>query len=319
MKKCFSMAAALVLVLLAAMALADARNERGAFHLDWFQGGAMGIRFIDIHVDDEGAELCVRADQDVLGFRLEQITWDDMRQAEVKPLFTADLLPSDQALHIRAYLPEVMPTLCVSGWIGGPFDSHFECWYIMDSGEDGSLMLMSAGELGLPVPACQVAMDMAGPEWLLSSGAGAWRTELWFDKYGSGFFGRFEDSDMGDTDEDYPLGTLYSCEFEAGSHISAQLSDTIYELTVTGMEVCTAEAITEGIRILPGSPYGLEHTDKLLVYLPGTPITDLPEGFVTWALLAGMPQDAEVLPFWGLYNAADDLGFIGANNQAPQD
>lgn len=317
MKKCFAVLAALLMLLLAQAALADGPATCGAFSLDWFQGGAMGIRFIDVTVDEEGADLCIRVDRDVLGFRLEQVWWDDMRQAEVRPLFTADVFESNQALHIRTYLPEVMPTLCVSGWVGESSDGHFECWYIMDSGEDGSLTLMSAEELGLPVPTCRVAVDMADQTWLLSSGVGAWHTELQFGMNGNGFAGLFQDSDMGDTGADYPLGTVYSCEFEADSYISAQLADTVYELTISNLATFETEDIVEGLRLLPGSPYGVEHTDKLLLYLPGTPIADLPEGFVTWARLADLPQDAETLPFWGLYNAADDLGFIGTAYQDP--
>ena len=50
-------------------------------------------------------------------------------------------------------------------------------------------------------------------EFYFSSGAGAWRTELFLQDDGS-FNGQYSDSDMGSMGEEYPNGTVYICEFE---------------------------------------------------------------------------------------------------------
>ena len=60
-----------------------------------------------------------------------------------------------------------------------------------------------------------------------------------------------------------------------------------------------------------GRQVGLEGTTELMLYLPGTPLAELPEGFVLWARLQGLPEETETLPCFGLYNAAQDAGFIG--------
>ena len=51
-----------------------------------------------------------------------------------------------------------------------------------------------------------------GMEWSFCSGAGAWSTDLQIRPDGT-FTGQFHDSEMGESAEAYPDGTVYICEF----------------------------------------------------------------------------------------------------------
>ena len=49
-----------------------------------------------------------------------------------------------------------------------------------------------------------------------------------------------------------------------------------------------------------------------MLYLPGAPLAELPEEFVLWTQLQGWPEEVETLPCYGICNAAQKAGFIGA-------
>ena len=58
-----------------------------------------------------------------------------------------------------------------------------------------------------------------------SSGAGAWGTGLTLAADGS-FSGEYHDSDMGDSGDDYPDGTVYLCNFPGSLRISSSWTTT---------------------------------------------------------------------------------------------
>ena len=65
--------------------------------------------------------------------------------------------------------------------------------------------------------ACAAAEDaimatLAGLEWSFSSGVGGWSTDLRILEDGS-FSGEYHDSEMGETGDGYPDGTVYCCSF----------------------------------------------------------------------------------------------------------
>ena len=51
-----------------------------------------------------------------------------------------------------------------------------------------------------------------GMEWSFLSGAGAWSTDMRILEDGS-FWGEYHDSEMGETGENSPDGTIYCCSF----------------------------------------------------------------------------------------------------------
>ncbi|MBQ2955019.1 MAG: DUF1311 domain-containing protein [Clostridia bacterium] len=153
--------------------------------------------------------------------------------------------------------------------------------------------------------------DLKNREFYFASGAGGWRTLLYINADGS-FSGAFSDSEMGSVGEGYPKGTYYLCEFEGRFTQPVQLNDYTYSMEIAGLrcvkEPDTTEIIDE-IRYCYSTPYGLEGTEEVLIYLPGAPTDELPEAYMNWVRNDMAEPDAAELPFYGLYNIAEQNGF----------
>ena len=154
-------------------------------------------------------------------------------------------------------------------------------------------------------------------ELIFASGAGAWGTSLTLSPDGS-FSGEFSDSDMGDSDTNYPNGTRYLCNFEGKFTNLTQIDAFTWSLTLdtvsTEVEPDT-EWIEDGIRYIASTPYGLDGGTEFLLYLPGTPLNTLPEDFLFWwggngpAYLSGK-WDGTELDCYGLRNTGTEDGFF---------
>ena len=168
-------------------------------------------------------------------------------------------------------------------------------------------------------------------EWSFefSSGAGGWGTELTVNPDGS-FEGLYSDSDMGDIGPGYPDGTLHCCRFKGQFTGYTKVSPFIYELDFDTPEYENTpgtEEISEGIRYVYSVPYGLDGTQSLILYLPGTPWEVLPEAYIEWIfqpygtyVKTNYDGDGEYyrsfpaeLPFCGLYNSNEEDGFYSSN------
>ena len=148
-------------------------------------------------------------------------------------------------------------------------------------------------------------------EWSFSSGVGGWATFMRIQPDGS-FTGDYHDSEMGEIGDDYPNGSLYGCTFHGHMTLGDQLDEYTWSVHVDEVELDEGqvpEAIEDGVRYVTADPYGIKAESDLLLYLPGTPVDALPEDFLFWAHLIG--EDAETLPFYGLYDAQEQTGFIG--------
>lgn len=156
-----------------------------------------------------------------------------------------------------------------------------------------------------------VLEQLSGCTFTLSSGVGAWSTDVWMAEDGR-FTGEFHDSDMGDTGDGYPNGTIYLSSFHGQFVLGEKLNETTYQLLIPQLIVeAMPESIVDGVRYLPMDAYGLSGAEELLLYLPGTPIDTLPEGFMMWARMPLMGYaDTDTLPFYGLYHVKDELGLI---------
>ena len=117
--------------------------------------------------------------------------------------------------------------------------------------------------------------QMDGQVFEFSSGVGAWSTEL--------------TSEMGETGENYPDGTLYGCSFHGQFSDPEPVDEHAWtvNLSVEQDEGQVPEAIEDGIRYVTAAPYGLEKAQTVTVFLPGTPVDRLPEGFMIWSHLHG--------------------------------
>lgn len=154
--------------------------------------------------------------------------------------------------------------------------------------------------------------DLAGLSFYFSSGVGGWATELMIRKDGS-FSGEFFDGEMGVTGEDYPNGTMYQSNFSGRFSQPVQVNGYTWSMGLEELKYeqeLGTEEIEDGMRICYSDAYGLEGTQEFLIYLPGSPLEELPEGFLSWV---GYYDPADIqdgrLPFYGLYNREQECGF----------
>jgi len=150
-----------------------------------------------------------------------------------------------------------------------------------------------------------------GKTFDFASGVGGWNTELIVGE--NGFFtGNYHDSEMGETGDGYPDGTVYGCSFH-GQFTDPVMTDEYawtVKLTVEMDEGQVPEAVEDGIRYVTSVPYGVEKAQTVTVFLPGTPVERLPEGFLFWSHLQEIDPDAEVIPYYAIWSEADEAGFI---------
>ena len=141
------------------------------------------------------------------------------------------------------------------------------------------LMMILSVSANAETAAADLWAQLSGQMFLFCSGAGAWDTDLIIEEDGT-FTGSYHDSEMGETGEGYPNGTIYGCLFHG------QLSDPepVDEYTWTAKiavkqdEGQVPESIEDGIRFVTAAPYGLENAQAVAIFLPGKPVDSLPEG-----------------------------------------
>ncbi|MCL2867414.1 MAG: hypothetical protein FWF47_06610 [Clostridia bacterium] len=154
---------------------------------------------------------------------------------------------------------------------------------------------------------------VAGRTFTFASGAGGWSTQIILSEDGR-FSGYFHDSDMGDIGEGYPEGTLYECVF-TGVFTEPDMTDLYtYMLRLAALNVESdtgTEHITDGVKVIYTDAYGIADGDVFMLYLPGRTTAELPEGFLEWICLPNAWEEApDVLPFFGLYNVKEEVGFF---------
>ena len=150
-------------------------------------------------------------------------------------------------------------------------------------------------------------------DFTFSSGAGAWATQFTLEDDGS-FTGQYHDSDMGDTGAEYPNGTVYICNFTGKFTTPTQINDYTYSMGLEKLQTdgtVGEEYYENGQRFIYSDPYGFDSADEFLIYTPGAPMADLPEGFKNWLLAFMNPNEAQTLPCYGIYNVGGEEGFVG--------
>ncbi len=146
-----------------------------------------------------------------------------------------------------------------------------------------------------------------------ASGAGAWGTHIDVEKDGS-FVGQYHDADMGDVGEDYPNGTVFICNFSGKFSAPKKIDKYTYSMKLERLETDGNRGesyIEDGTMYINSEPYGFDDADEFIIYAPGIPISELPEGFVLW--LGGFMnvETTKVLPYYGIYNVGGEEGFVG--------
>ena len=116
------------------------------FLLDFFQGGAAGMRFIDVVHDGDAEPITLVPYRDMRDFVLEYVEWDDetFTVSEAFPLYTADPLSPGDNLNIYCYFTDVLPNL---RFRYTDTEGNAHCHYIFQSGRDGALLLLKEDEI----------------------------------------------------------------------------------------------------------------------------------------------------------------------------
>ncbi|MBU5474657.1 MAG: DUF1311 domain-containing protein [Clostridiales bacterium] len=155
--------------------------------------------------------------------------------------------------------------------------------------------------------------DLEDVEFCFTSGAGGWSTTLQVEADGS-FSGLYNDSDMGDAGDDYPDGTRYVSQFSGQFGKLKKVNDYTYSAKIESIELeqePDTEEYADDVKYVYSEPYGIDGAKEILFYLKGAPIDELPEGYLSWVKY-NYDIDAETeLPFYGLYNEAEENGFVG--------
>jgi hypothetical protein len=96
--------------------------------------------------------------------------------------------------------------------------------------------------------------------------------------------------------------------------VTKKIDEFTYELQLISLDIKEEqglEHIEDGVRVITAGAYGIEFGEVFMLYYPGRATADLPENFLQWMR---MPHDwaeiPEKLPFYGLYNTEEELGFF---------
>lgn len=189
--------------------------------------------------------------------------------------------------------------------------------------ENGSYRLIHTEESnrllnGKPFTTASGALTESGslferlPEYFwFSSGAGGWGTEITLNPDGT-FTGDYHDSDMGDSGDGYPYGTLYVCHFNGKFSQPEPINDDVYLMRLEYIEADEEPDIVtyeDGIRYITSTPYGFDDGDEFFVYMPDTPVSCLPTEFMFWCttkMRLTLPTN-----YYGIYNINGMQGFNG--------
>ena len=157
-----------------------------------------------------------------------------------------------------------------------------------------------------------VFAEMAQYGYTFASGAGAWSTDLNVHEDGS-FDGGYSDSDMGDIGADYPNGIVYVSNFSGQFAAPEKINDYTYKTsiqTIIYQDTVGQEKIEDGVKYVYTTANGLDNAKDIYIYTKGAPISELPEGYLSW-VNTGLDEGATELPWYGIYNEADESGFFG--------
>ena len=145
-----------------------------------------------------------------------------------------------------------------------------------------------------------------------SSGTGGWITVMELNDDGS-FTGSFQDSDMGVRGEGYSKGTVYKCDFSGKFSTPEQIGQFIYSAELEYLELDGTpgdEYIEDDTRYIYSEAYGFDDAGTFLFYLPGCPVEEIDEIFLSWVRI----NSSNVPPgVFGIYNVGGMTGFCGTD------
>ena len=161
--------------------------------------------------------------------------------------------------------------------------------------------------------------DLAKYAYSFSSGAGGWSDDFDIEKDGS-FHGSYHDSDMGDTGDDYPDGTIYYCEYEGHFENIQKVDEFTYKMHMKDITILNddKESIEDGVRYIPLTPYALSNADVVEIYMPGKPVSEINEEVRTWLFIPYQDQQ-DTLENMALVNVNENQGITSSTRMTPKE
>ncbi len=155
--------------------------------------------------------------------------------------------------------------------------------------------------------------DEIPSEFYFTSGVGGWRTLISINSDGS-FTGNFVDCDLGVTGSDYPNGSASICDFTGKFTNVTKIDDYTYSMKVVSLKQDGKEGdeyIEDGTKYTIANPYGFDDADEFILYLPGKPVSELSEEFLSWVRIGYSGETVIPDGVYGLYNVNGMQGFRG--------
>ncbi len=155
-------------------------------------------------------------------------------------------------------------------------------------------------------------------EFVFTSGVGGWGTKITLNGDGT-FKGQYHDSDMGDVGSGYSNGTVYICDFSGKFTIPKKINEYIYSMNLESLDV---EGISGTVyyendtMYIVSEPYGFENADEFLIYLPGCPLEETSEEFLSWSFINTQIRNTIPAGVYGIYNVGGMEGFMGEDDNS---
>lgn len=155
-------------------------------------------------------------------------------------------------------------------------------------------------------------------KFVFSSGAGGWATEITLNDNGT-FNGQYYDSDMGDSGTGYSNGTVYICDFSGKFTMPKKINEYIYSMNLESLDVEGTSGTVyyeDDIRYIVSDPYGFDNADEFLIYLPGCPLEETSEEFLSWSFINTQIRNTIPAEVYGIYNVGGMEGFMGEDDNS---
>lgn len=265
-----------------------------------------GTNAVVLEEGDEWSQVMIGTEKGYIlnTYLTEESVSSAARQATVKVSGTLNVrsMPSEKA-EVLTRLPAGTSVLVL-----GETQNH---WCFIKAGNlygyvTSRFLDSSAGK------APEASQEQSVPEaltgrWVFSSGVGAWQTVMTVYPDGT-FWGYFSDTDMGTYASAYPKGTVYESHFTGNFSVTRKANDHEYEITVENYQFFGTEdasKIEDNVRYITVPSGGIAGGDRLSLYLPGTPQSQMPEYAQFQYQSYATPK-----PVAFLYNHTSGAGFI---------
>jgi len=159
--------------------------------------------------------------------------------------------------------------------------------------------------------------DLSTRRFYFGSGVGAWGEEFTMERDGY-FTGKFHDSNMGETGEEYPEGTVYGCEYSGHFTDIVRVGEHIYEMKLSDISYKDepgTEEILDGIKYINTEAYFMASGESFRVYLPGMQVEEISEELYFW--VKEYNQSESELTMVVIADEKKELAAASVNRPAP--